>query len=51
MERLEEAHVAVEDLLAHAPGLTYTKYREAPFGTPEAKDRLANTLRKAGLPE
>ena len=29
--RLEEARAAVKDLLAHSPGLTYAKYREAPF--------------------
>ncbi len=47
----KEARTAVDDLLAHAPGLTYTKYRENLFGTPEVMERLAAALREAGLPE
>ena len=39
-----------DDLLAHAPGLTYTKYRKNLFGTPEVMERLAGALREAGLP-
>ena len=49
--RMDEAGSAVDDLLAHAPGLTYSKYRSAPFGTPEAMEPLAAALRDAGLPE
>ncbi len=49
--RYDEARTAVDDLLAHAPGLTYTKYRENLFGTPKVMERLAGALRKAGLPE
>ncbi len=49
--RLDEGRVAVNDLLAHAPGLTYTKYRANLFGTSEVMERLAAALRKAGLPE
>ena len=49
--RLDEGRVAVNDLLAHAPGLTYTKYRANLFGTSEVMERLAAALREAGLPE
>jgi adenylate cyclase len=49
--RKDEARTAVNDLLAHAPGLTYTKYRENLFGTPKVMERLAGALREAGLPE
>ncbi len=49
--RNDEACAAVDDLLAHAPGLTYTKYRENLFGTPQVMERLASALRDAGLPE
>lgn len=49
--RHEEARAAMQDLLAHAPGMTCAKYRKNPFGGPEAMDRLVNALREAGLPE
>ncbi len=49
--RHDEARAAVDDLVAHAPGLTYTKYRENLFGTPKVMARLAGALREAGLPE
>ncbi len=49
--RQDEARAAVTDLLAHAPGLTYAKYRENLFGTPKVMERLAGALREAGLPE
>jgi DNA-binding transcriptional ArsR family regulator len=49
--RNDEARAAVDDFLAHAPGLTYTKYRENLFGTPQVMERLASALRDAGLPE
>ncbi len=49
--RQDEARAAVTDLLAHAPGLTYAKYRENLFGTPKVMARLAGALREAGLPE
>ena len=49
--RKDEARTAVNDLLAHAPGLTYTRYRENLFGTPKVMARLAGVLREAGLPE
>ncbi len=45
-----EATAAVADLRAHAPNLTYTRYRENLFGTPEVMERLASGLRKHGLP-
>lgn len=48
--RREEAHAAITDLLKHAPQLTYTKYRENLFGTPDVMERLARALRDAGLP-
>ena len=46
-----EARAAVNDLLTHAPGLSYTKYRENLFGTPNVMQRLAGALREVGLPE
>jgi len=49
--RQDEARAAVNDLLAHAPRLSYTKYRENLFGTPKVMERLAGALREAGLPE
>jgi adenylate cyclase len=49
--RQEEARAALKDLLAHAPGMSCTKYRKNPFGGPEAMGRLVDALREAGLPE
>jgi len=49
--RMEQARAAVDDLLAHMPELTYRKYRENRFGTPDVMERLAGALRDAGLPE
>ncbi len=49
--RQDEARAAVNDLLTHAPRLSYTKYRENLFGTPQVMERLAGALRKVGLPE
>ncbi len=49
--RKDEARAAVNDLLAHVPRLTYTKYRENLFGTLKVMERLAEALREAGLPE
>jgi adenylate cyclase len=48
--REEEARSAVLDLLKHAPQLTFTKYRNNLFGTPQTSERLASALRDAGLP-
>jgi len=49
--RMAEARAAVDDLRAHMPELTYRKYRENRFGTPDVMERLASALRDAGLPE
>jgi adenylate cyclase len=49
--RQEEARAALKDLLAHAPGMSCAKYRDNPFGGPEAMGRLVDVLREAGLPE
>ena len=49
--RQEEARAALNDLLAHAPGVSCAKYRENPFGGPEVMERFADALREAGLPE
>jgi tetratricopeptide (TPR) repeat protein len=49
--RQEEARVALNDLLAHAPGISCVKYRENPFGGPEVMKRFVDALREAGLPE
>jgi len=49
--RREEAQVALDDLLAHAPGMSCAKYRENAFGGSEAMDRFSEALREAGLPE
>jgi TolB-like protein/Flp pilus assembly protein TadD len=49
--RQEEAQTALEDLMAHAPGMSCAKYRDNRFGGPEAMGRLVEALREAGLPE
>ncbi len=49
--RREEARAALNDLLAHAPGVSCVKYRENTFGGPEVMERFADALREAGLPE
>jgi adenylate cyclase len=49
--RQEEARAALNDLLSHAPGMSCAKYRENPFGGPEAMERFVDALREAGLPE
>ena len=49
--RMEEARAAVNDLLAHAPGMSCAKYGEYRFGGPEAMEKFVDALRKAGLPE
>jgi adenylate cyclase len=49
--RPEEARAALNDHLAHAPGISCVKYRENPFGGPEVMERFVDTLREAGLPE
>ncbi len=49
--RPEEARAALDDLLAHAPGMSCVKYRENPFGGPEVMERFVDALREAGLPE
>ncbi|MFQ5755772.1 MAG: adenylate/guanylate cyclase domain-containing protein [Acidiferrobacterales bacterium] len=49
--RPEEARAALNDLLAHAPGISCVKYRENPFGGPEVMERFVDALREAGLPE
>ncbi len=49
--RQDEAGAAVNDLLAHAPGMSCSKYRENLFGAPEVMARFANALRQAGLPQ
>jgi hypothetical protein len=49
--RQEEARAALNDLLAHAPGMSCVKYRENPFVGPEVMDRFVDALREAGLPE
>jgi hypothetical protein len=54
LERLgrhEEARAALDDLLAHAPGISCAKYRENPFGAPMVMERFSDALREAGLPE
>ncbi|MCH7635221.1 MAG: adenylate/guanylate cyclase domain-containing protein [Proteobacteria bacterium] len=49
--REQEARAALDDLLAHAPGMSCVKYRENPFGGPEVMERFVDALREAGLPE
>ena len=49
--RQEEARAALKELLAHAPGMSCSKYRGNPFGRQEAMNRFADALREAGLPE
>ncbi len=49
--RMDEARVAVTDLMAHAPGITCGKYEGNLFGTPQVMARLVDALRQAGLPK
>jgi adenylate cyclase len=49
--RRDEAKIAIQDLLAHAPAITYGEYRNNPVGSLEAMERLSEALREAGLPE
>jgi len=46
----EEARLAVDGLLAHAPEMSCAKYRDNPFGTPTVMQRFVDALRIAGLP-
>ena len=49
--RLDEAEETFAKLTAHYPGLTISKVRDAvPFAT-EMVDRIADGLRRLGLPE
>ena len=47
----DEARVAIEDLRAHAPAMTCTKYRENLFGIAPIMASFADALGEAGLPE
>jgi adenylate cyclase len=49
--REQEAREALDDLLAHAPGMSCAKYRENRFGAPEVMERFVDALGEAGLPE
>lgn len=49
--RWDEARAAVDDLAAHAPGISCASFREDAFGAPEAMQRFVDALREAGLPE
>ncbi len=49
--RRDEARAAVNDLLAHAPGMSCAKCRENLFGAPATMERLADALGDAGLPD
>ncbi len=49
--RPEEARAALDDLLAHAPGISCVKYRENPFAGPEFMERFVDAMREAGLEE
>jgi TolB-like protein len=49
--REQEARAALDDLLAHAPGISCVKYRENPFGAPEVMARFIDALGEAGLAE
>jgi tetratricopeptide (TPR) repeat protein len=51
LKRQKEARAALNDLLAHAPGMSCAKYRENRFGGPEVMERFIDALREAGLPE
>jgi tetratricopeptide (TPR) repeat protein len=49
--RLDEAKTALMDLLDHAPSLTYSTYRQMPFGRAGTMEKIASALRDIGLPE
>lgn len=51
LSRSEEAHAAVADMVAHAPGITGARYRNNLFGTPDTMARMVEALVEAGLPE
>jgi adenylate cyclase len=48
--REQEARSAVADLMAHAPAITCSRYRNNLFGTPDVMARLVDALGEAGLP-
>jgi adenylate cyclase len=49
--RIEEANVAVAELLRSYPDFTISKFRQAMVFTSGALDRMADNLRRLGLPE
>jgi adenylate cyclase len=49
--RIEEANTAVAELLRSYPDFTISKFRQAMVFTLEATDRMAENLRRLGLPE
>lgn len=49
--RQDEARIAVNDLLAHAPGMSCAKCRETLFEAPAIMERLVDALGDAGLPD
>jgi adenylate cyclase len=50
--RQDEAGAALNELLAHTPGMSLSRLRARPWiGRPETMARYLDTLRKAGVPE
>ncbi len=49
--RAEEAKQAFAELMRHYPDLTIAKYKQAMVFSPAVLDRMAEQLRKLGLPE
>ena len=52
LDRIDDAHTALKDLLAFRPGITIGFVRDTSVtGNPEDRNHLLEGLRKAGLPE
>lgn len=49
--RRDEARIAVNDLLAHVPGMSCARCREKLFEAPAIMERLVDALGDAGLPD
>ena len=52
MDRREDAKIEIEEVLRLSPGFSIQVFKEMiPLNDPDARERLINAVRKAGLPE